>query len=239
MQIEIISMNIWNNKFMYKERTDWVIKNIIKKKPDIIFLQEVSNHTVVELSSALKKCEYEYRISNEKRSVFEIIACRWKIDDWKFQRFSTSSQQNGILYCDISIHDTRFTLATGSIDESHDIGYEQLQCALNYLSNHNINILFGVHTHCKNELYKFKNERWTDAWEKAGKNKLHEYTLDFHRNKNVTTTLQTRPDRVFIQSNYIISKFELLGTLPIVTSGKIQTHPSLYFGLHFNIVLEI
>lgn len=237
-QIEIMSMNVWNDKFLYKERTEWVIKNIIKKKPDIIFLQEVNHYNVVEFTQALKKYEYEYRVSSEKRSVFEIIACRWKIEDWKFQRFSTSTQKNGILYCDILIHDTLFTLATGCIDENLDIGYEQLQCALNYLSNHNVHIIYGVHTHCKNELYRFKNERWTDVWEHAGKNKLQEYTLDFHRNKNVTTEQQTRPDRVFMQSNYTVSKFELIGTLPIINTGNTQTHPSYYFGLHFMIFLK-
>ena len=236
--IEIISMNVWNDKFLYKERTEWFIKNIIKKKPDIIFLQEVNHYNVVEFTQALKKYGYEYRVSSEKRDVFEIIACRWKIETWKFQRFSTSSRKNGILLCDILVHDKRITLATGCIDNSPDVGYEQLQCALNFLSNYNTHIIYGVHTHCKNELYKFKNERWTDVWEYSGKNKLQEYSLDFHRNKNVTIHEQSRPDRVFMQTNYTVYKFELIGTVPIIQSGKTQTHPSYFFGLHFSIILK-
>ena len=233
IELDILSMNIWSDKYLQKERTQWLIQYIEKTNPDIICLQEVTNNNIIDLVLMFKKQGYQYRISNEKRHVFEVIACKWKIQDWKFQKFSTSAHDNGMLYCDIGANDNIITIASGNIDTSNK-GNEQLQCALNFLANKNHYIIYGCTSHLQNEQYIFKNQRWLDAWINAGKNKLYEHTVDFTKNNNVIEKLTTRPDRIFIQGECNIYKYELVGTLPICSTSftsTLKTHPSTHFGI--------
>jgi len=241
IQFEVTCMNIWKEKYLLQQRTEWIIHNIIESiQPDILLLQEVTNENVIDIIQALKEKKYQYRVSNEKRHVFEIIASKWNIIEFRFQKFSTSNLNNGILYCDIQVYNHRVTLASGNIDENLN-GNEQLNCALNFLSNHNKYIIYGVSSHLGNELYPFKNERWKDAWVLSGKNKLNEYTYDFDKNINLTKNRKSRPDRIFTQGTNNIYKYELIGTLPICSStptSKLKVQPSTHFGIHCRIVYK-
>lgn len=240
IMLTVVSFNVWADSFLKPERTKWIFKHILKERPDVILFQEVSNSNVLEITKKLRKLNYQYKVANESRNVYELICSRWPIVDHKFNRFSTSAQGRGVLWADIKINDNVVTVASSQLDQGLDetqkrIG--QLDCVLKFLANRHHTSIVGCDTGFKRgENYDTRGTRWQDSWITAGKNKLAQYTYDFNRNKNVTEQVHTRPDRIYYQGDFIDPDYELIGTMG--SCGTAKVHPSNHFGIKLNIRLN-
>jgi hypothetical protein len=239
--LTVVSFNMWAESFLKTERTDWVYKHILKEKPDVILFQEVSNSNVLELAKKLRKLDYHYKVANEKRTVYELICSRWPIVDHKFNRYSTSKKGCGLLWADLKIKGNIVTVGSTQLDQDPDEDQKrlgQLDCILKFLANHNHTTIVGCDTGFrKNEGYDLQGTQWKDSWVESGKNKLAQYTYDFNRNKNITERVQTRPDRIYYQGAFKEPYYELLGTLAMCGSAKVN--PSDHFGIKLTIQVLI
>lgn len=229
--LKIVSFNIWDNKFLKTERLEWFYKHIIKNRPDIILFQKVTKENAIFLSKKLLKYKYNYKISSECRNSFELIAARWPIQSFKFNRYSTSQESNGILWAVITVNDQEIVIASSKLDQASTAKkYGQLDCALKSLANRSKNCIFGCDTSLQlDEKYTIFNN-WNDAWEATGKNELYSTTYDI-KNKNVTEDSCTRQDRIYYRGAFKNAMFELIGTEPSCPFGKEMVQPSTHFGL--------
>ncbi len=238
--LTVVSFNMWADSFLKNERTEWVYKHILKNKPDVILLQEVSNSIVLDLTKKLRRLDYQYKVANEGRVVYELICSKWPIVDHKFNRYSTSKKGNGVLWADIKINGNIVTVASTQLDQEPEEFQKrlgQLDCIMKFLANRYHTTILGCDTGFgRGEEYDLRGTRWKDAWVTSGKNKLAQYTYDFNRNKNITEQVQTRPDRIYYQGAFTDPDYELVGTL--ATCGAIKVNPSNHFGIQLTLRYE-
>lgn len=228
--VTVISFNIWSGEYCKRERTEWLLNNVIDQAPDILLLQEVSNANVLEITARLREKKYEYKVANAGRKVYELIASKWPINDYAFSKFSTSRTGRGLLWAIVKIRGKPVTIGCAQFEQTPSevkkrIG--QLDCAQSFLAQRGQNCIFGCDTGFQpDELYTLPE--WNDAWSVAGKNQLAMYTIDSKRNTHFDDKqlTQSRPDRIYYQGNFKNSTYTLLGTEQ--TSG---VHPSTHFGI--------
>lgn len=213
MNIHIISMNIWGDPQMADERAKIVISCVIDALPDIIFLQEVTNRTVLSLTQALRAKGYQYKLSNKhNRQKYELVACKYPINKSKFRRFSTSSVHNGVLWVAVDYNNAPLVLATSQLEDGSNNVVKragQLDCALEYLQHKfdNAPVIFGCDTNMMKESYTMP-EYWQDAWKANGNNKYLQYTYNSNTNNNIVVSAAAadsaaaaalhRPDRIYM-----------------------------------------
>lgn len=235
--LTVVSFNMWADPFLKKDRLEWVYKNIIKERPDIILFQEVSNSIVLELAKKLRKLDYQYKVANENRTVYEMICSKWPIINYKFSRYSTSNTHRGVLWADLKINDKKVTVASTQLEqgpESLDKRLGQLDCILKFFANRHHTTIVGCDTgFVKGENYDLRGTKWKDAWISSGKNKLAQYTVDFNRNKNITEQVQNRTDRIYYQGPFVDPVYSLVGTTG--ECGNIKVNPSNHFGIELRL----
>nr|QBK87103.1 MAG: endonuclease/exonuclease/phosphatase family protein [Marseillevirus LCMAC201] len=229
MILKVVSFNLWSDPFLKNERTEWVYTHIIKEKPDIILFQEVSNSNVLELTKKLRKYNYQYKVVSEGRTVYEMICSKWQITNHKFNRYSTSKTNRGLLWADLRINGSIVTVASTQLDQGTGeiqkrLG--QLDCILKSLANLHHTTIIGCDTGFIKENYNLSH--WKDAWVSTGK-KVPQYTYDSKRNKNITKNIQTRPDRIYYQGGITDPIYELIGTAECC--GLLNANPSTHFGI--------
>jgi len=191
--ISIISFNSVPEKSL-----KWLSKCIHTENPYIALFQGVTNQTVMPIIAKLRKYSYQYKVSNDKRKVYEIIACKRPIVDSIFKRFSTSKTGKGILWANILIDDQTITLASTSLEQGDElIGMGQLDCITEFFDKQGQTII-ACDTGFKG---KYETE-WNDAWHSAGKNSLAQYTVE-------DGSLRYRPDRIYY-NGFDDPTFELL-----------------------------
>jgi hypothetical protein len=232
MNITLISFNVWQEPILKKERTEWIYENILKNKPDIILLQEVTNSILLEFVSELRNSNYQYKISNSNRKVYEIICSRRPILNYNFKRFSTSKSGKGIMWVDIKLNSETITVASAQLEqgeENYNKRIGQLSCILNFLAEKR-KVILGCDTGLLKDDHFDGNivrDEWRDAWIDGGKNKFAQYTIDSNRNTYAKT--QARPDRIYyLGFTQKESTFELIGT-------NETKPPSMHFGLKVTI----
>jgi hypothetical protein len=237
--LNIVSFNIWNDPYYQKERLKWIKENILKNKYDIILFQEVNNNIILELTKKLRKLNYNYKISNNKRNTYEIICSIYPIINYKFQKFSNSNTNKGLLWITIRINNKNILIANTQLEQTSNtlISENQLKCVFNFLSQMNNinNIILGC------DIGKLSNisidNKWNDAWITNGKNKYEQYTYNSYINKNIILLKnkhkQIRSDRIYYTGNFIEPELRFIGTIPINNN----IYPSTHFGLHLKITL--
>lgn len=234
MIINLVTFNMWDDPYLRKERLEWFINTILKSKPDILFLQGVTKFNILHLSEALVGNNYIFITNTQDRSSFEVIATRWKIGDWKFNKFSTTKSNTGLLWGYIEIDNKRVALATSQLDyDRSNIG--QLNCALKFLNEKFDHCITGIDTRISGEDLQLPSD-WNDAWIATGKNDFCKFTLDYKRNTNLYQKEELRSDRIFYKGGLKPIAFNLFGTDKVCGTTK-KTQPSNHFGLQFSFIL--
>ena len=234
VKINVMLWNCWNNDYCRKERLDWIFEEILKKKYPIILLQQVSNATVVDLTTELKRQNYYYKVSNLKsRKTFEIIASIWKITNEHFYFFTNSEQQKGLFVTDINTTVGKITVGCCELESENprkQIG--QITAIQDFFTTKDLWIL-GCNTYFPNEYYSVE---MNDAWGHE-QNKYYYYNYDTEKNvnlQNVEIIEKSRPLRVYISDNLTASNFVLKGTEQLN-----NYYPSAYFGINVDVNTEL
>ncbi len=207
--VTVISFNLQSTT---EKQTKWISNHILTKKPDVILFQEVNNGILLKLVEKLRNHSYHYKIANERRKTYELIASRWPITNHSFKRYSTSRRGHGILWANLNIFNDVITVASTQLDQENihkRIG--QLDCILDFFAERGNSTIIGCDTgFLRRENYNLEGTDWNDAWWDAGRNKFAQYTIDCNRNKN--TQMQARPDRIYYIGEFDEPTFELIGT---------------------------
>lgn len=232
--LTIISYNLWAKNTLKKDLLEWIQKNIIDLRPDVILFQEVTNAIVVDLTTKLRISGYQFKISNQSRNEYEMICSKWPIRDFKFKRFSNSPTYRGVLWCIIVIDGRNILVANSQLEQDIN-NFEkrtgQLQCLFDSFSKSKYYVIMGCDTGLRPK-EEVENKLFQDAWIKTGKNKFARYTFDSERNSNVTEPIQSRPDRIYIKGDIDEISFQLIGTNFL--SDKQKYNPSNRFGISFS-----
>lgn len=232
MIINLVNFNLWADPFLQQERLNWFINTILKSTPDIVYLQGVTKETIIPLSKALQERKYTFVTNTQERLSFEVLATRWKIGDWKFNKFSTSKRKAGLLWGYIEINDKKLGLATSELDvDTSNVG--QVNCSLGFLSEKFDNCIVGMDTHLKQS--EFPIAKWQDAWVTTGANPFCKFTLDYKRNNNLYEKVQLRSSRLFYKGELKPIAFNLFGTEKVCGQTK-KMNPSAHFGLQFSFI---
>ena len=145
MQFKIICFNLWANSYLAKERLKWVLDFINREHPDILLLVEVTNEIVLDLVQFLRIAGYFFKVSNESRTVYEIVCSRWQITNSKFSKYSTTTSDRGMLWAEIQLQETIVCIAAAQLDSSpapfsRQLG--QFDCILKFLNSRKTVILY-------------------------------------------------------------------------------------------------
>ena len=226
--LHIIDFNVWHHDLYRKERLEWLIKMIKERLPEVLILQEVNNPIILDLTNELRYLGYQYKISEPHKGVYELLASRYIISNYKFNRYSNSPIGNGVLWADIKVHDEIVTIASTQLDNSPK-RREQLKCILNYFKTRQNPVIIGCDTkNPKGERLDIDESYWYDVWKMAGRNKYSRFTVDYQRNNNVDDGVQYRPDRVYV--NRYFDKHHIYQNLIGTEKMENGCYPSYYFG---------
>ena len=227
--ITVISFNLQSTT---GKQNKWISNHILTEKPDVLLFQEVNNAILLKLVKRLRKLNYYYKIANERRRTYELVASRWPIAKHSFKRYSTSRKGHGVLWADLNIFNDVITVASSQLDQENvSKRTGQLACILDFFTKRGNSTIIGCDTgFLKGENYNLKNPYWEDAWWNTGRNKYAQYTIDCNRNKN--TQMQARPDRIYYIGEFGEPTFDFVGT-------QDTEYPFIHFAIKVTLQLII
>lgn len=212
-KLSTLSYNIWNNPKDRQKRLDQLCLNITVSQPDVILLQEVTNATVLDVIKTLKLCDYNYQISNNNnRTIFEIVASKRPIEQFKFSRYSNSITNRGVLWADIKVGPKTVTIVSTQLEQlDQRKAMAQIKCLLKFASTKD-NVVLACDIGSLEKLPL--PEGWKDSWVVGGQNKFAQYTIDPERNKYIDGNEHYRSDRILLLGGLTNVDFSLVDTGP-------------------------
>ncbi len=230
--MRLLTYNIWFDPYYQEERTMAVIKIILTKRPDFVSLQEVTPKSINILHKYLDG-GYYFSKNNLDRNYDNIILSRYKIVDNFSQKFPYTNMDRQFHYITSKVDNKLIKIIGVHLESDYKsrIKYGQLQYIFDQIKyDKNVFIMGDCNIYDNiNVSLKLK-----DGWEDDGRKMEMRYTYDSKQNSNINGNYKSRIDRVFMDREWKVTEFELLGKEFIV--DKVQ--PSDHFGIFLKVFKE-
>ena len=251
--LSILTYNIWfgdpileNSSFPTdNERFRGIIKLLLKFKPDIICLQEVTQEAF-HLLFANKRLQklYNFNIQYFRRTYGELILCKYKIVDSKIIKFNNTMMDRDLNLIKIKVNNIDTNIITAHLESvfsnyhSH-IKINQYKHILTKFKNTKNSIFVGDTNLLNHEESKInsltKKYNWNDGWIKDGSKLNKKYSYDYKYNMYVkmkNKKHQSRFDRVIYKTdNLILKSFDFIGKKKLIEKYNNKYQLSDHFGI--------
>lgn len=219
-----LTWNIWGKK-LSRERFDEIIKVIIEQNPDFFALQEVPLEILLNF-----KVKNYYMIGYPfKNSYDTVIFSKHACITWTRYPLPNTRMGRNLLVGDFILPNCIISVATFHLESEFKKGSDKLKIMqLKYMFSivQELTILMGDTNIVSKEPIDDISMKATDIFESIGSPKELEDTYSGITNTNICNKLyNSRLDRIYSKvPPKLISKFKLVGSLPIYDGKHLSDH---------------